>query len=86
MYKLLLSAKALEFYNKLYSSDRSHFWRVDAALESLKTSPLQGKPLKRNLKGMFSLRVGMYRMIYTVDKKIITVNVLKIGHRREVYN
>ena len=28
----------------------------------------------------------MYRIIYTVDRKIITVYVLDIGHRKDVYH
>jgi mRNA interferase RelE/StbE len=86
LYKLDLSAKALDFYNKLHSHDRSNFSRIDAALDSLKINPFRGKPLKHSLKGSFSLRVGMYRIIYTIEQKTITVHVFKIGHRRDVYN
>ena len=42
-----------------------------------------GEPLKRGLKGYRKLRVGDYRVIYKVEKK--TVIILKIGHRKEVY-
>lgn len=86
MYKLDFSPKALDFYNKLHSHDRNYFLRVDAALDSLKINPLRGKPLKLTLKGHYSLRVGIYRIIYTVVHHTITVHVLKIGHRRNVYN
>ena len=44
-----------------------------------------GLPLKRNLKGLMKLRVGHYRIIYFVQKDTITVFVIKIGHRKEVY-
>ena len=44
-----------------------------------------GLPLKRNLKGLMKLRVGHYRIIYSVQKNTITVFVIKIGHRKEVY-
>lgn len=33
----------------------------------------------------FRLRVGNYRVIYTVDKKKEEIVVLSVGHRREVY-
>ena len=42
-----------------------------------------GEPLKRGLKGYRKLRVRDYRVIYKVEKK--TVIILKIGHRKEVY-
>lgn len=42
-----------------------------------------GEPLRRTLKGYWKLRVGDYRVIYKITGK--TVLVLRIGHRREVY-
>ncbi len=86
MYKLIIQSKAQDFYKRLYTVDRSHFSRIAAAFESLKENPFRGKPLKLSLKGNFSLRVGIYRIIYTVDQNTVTVYVLKIGHRRDIYN
>lgn len=55
--------------------------------EKLKNDPLKfGLPLKRNLKGLMKLRVGDYRIIYSIDNKVVTVQVIKIGHRKDVYN
>ena len=92
MYKVILLPEAEKSYRKLSSSDRSsrrepngHFHRVAQALESIKENPFQGKPLKHKLKGQFSFRVGVYRIIYTVEKLKITVYILDIGHRREIY-
>lgn len=44
-----------------------------------------GTPLKQNLKGLMKLRVGDYRIIYSVEKETVIVFVIKIGHRKEVY-
>ena len=33
----------------------------------------------------YRLRQGDYRILYTVDDQIITVTVVKIGNRRDVY-
>lgn len=85
MYKVILLPEAEKFYRKLAFSDRSRFLRVAQALEALKENPFQGKPLKHRLKGKFSLRVGVYRIIYTVERQKITVYILDIGHRKEVY-
>jgi mRNA interferase RelE/StbE len=42
--------------------------------------------LKGELSGYFRLRVGNYRVIYTIDHtgRIIIVEV--VGHRREIYD
>ena len=34
---------------------------------------------------LYRLRVGNYRVIYQVEDRIVTVTVVRIGHRREVY-
>jgi len=86
LYKLIVQSKAQDFYKRLYTSDRSHFIRIARAFESLKQNPFRGKPLKLSLKGSFSLRVGMYRIIYEIEQNTVTVYVLKIGHRRDIYN
>lgn len=54
--------------------------------EKLMHDPLKfGLPLRRSLKGLMKLRVGDYRIIYSIEKEIVTVHVIKIGHRKEVY-
>ena len=60
--------------------------RIKRAIEErLLKEPLKyGQPLKRSLRGYRKLRVGDYRIIFRVDKNAVIV--LKIGHRKEVYN
>lgn len=54
--------------------------------EKLMADPLKfGVPLRRNLKGLMKLRVGDYRIIYSIEEKVVTVHVIKIGHRKDVY-
>lgn len=54
--------------------------------ERLKVDPVCfGTPLKQNLKGLMKLRVGNYRIIYSIEKETVIVFVIKIGHRREIY-
>lgn len=36
-------------------------------------------------KGLLRLRVGDYRIIYQVQGHTLTILILKIGHRREIY-
>ena len=85
MYKIVLLPEAEKFYRGLYYSDRNHFARLAHALESLKADPSRGKPLKHNLKGKYSLRVCVYRILYIVQKQTVTIYVLDIDHRRDVY-
>lgn len=45
-----------------------------------------GKALTGAFKGYFRYRFGNYRVIYKVSKKEILIIVLRISHRKSVYN
>lgn len=65
--------------------------RIAVAVIDLITGPLLesprrlGKPLGRELSGLWSARRGTYRVIYRIDDAAGEVEVLRIDHRREVY-
>lgn len=85
MYKIVFTNKADKEYRYFFKTNEPIFRKVRNALLSLSKDPYQGKPLKLSLKGKWSYRVGVYRIIYAIENKILTVYVLDIGHRREVY-
>ena len=59
--------------------------RIQRAIEKkLASFPHEfGAPLRHTLKGYWKLRVGDWRVIYTIRGRMITI--LRIGHRREIY-
>jgi len=63
--------------------------RIKKAIETrLMTSPQQyGEPLRKTLKGFWKLRVGEYRVVYSINKCKVEVYVVMVGFRRdgEVY-
>ena len=44
-----------------------------------------GEPLKGELSEFWRYRVGDYRLYASIEDKHVTVLVVKVGHRREVY-
>ena len=44
-----------------------------------------GETLQGDLKNFWKYRVGDYRLICSIEDKIVTVLVLRVDHRREVY-
>jgi mRNA interferase RelE/StbE len=60
--------------------------RIENALQTrLLVDPIKaGRPLRQSLAGHRKMRVGDYRIIYRVKDNMIIV--LKIGHRKDVYN
>ena len=61
--------------------------RLDDAIEALSDDPRpQGCRKLAGTSDRYRIRVGDYRIIYRVDDGKVTVLVLVIGHRREVYD
>jgi len=40
----------------------------------------------RGFDGLFRLRIQDYRMIYSIENDVLKIVVVKIGHRRDVYD
>lgn len=57
-----------------------------AIQERLETDPLSyGKPLKYSYRNHRRIRVSNYRIIYRVDDVTVTVLIVNIDHRKDVY-
>lgn len=84
-YAVALERAAARFLLRL--KDAKLKKRLDDAIEVLSDDPRP--PACRKLAGTsdrYRIRVGDYRIIYRVDDGKVTVLVLVIGHRREVYD
>jgi mRNA interferase RelE/StbE len=82
---VVFSDASKKFLKKL--RDAALLDRLLAAAEKLSADPRP--PRCRKLAGTsdrYRIRVGDYRIIYRVDDGKVTVLVLLIGHRREVYD
>lgn len=61
--------------------------RVQSAIDGLGERPRPpGVIALQGLRGAYRLRVGDYRVIYTVEDDRLVVLVVDIGHRREIYH
>ncbi|MGI8417079.1 MAG: type II toxin-antitoxin system RelE family toxin [Nakamurella sp.] len=60
--------------------------RIQGAIAVLAVDPRP--PGTRALQGRpgFRVRVGDYRIIYTVEDDVLLVVVVRLGHRRDVYD
>ena len=82
MYVVAIKKKAKKEIAALPKKDRQ---RIIAAFEILRENPFAGKRLEGKYEGAWSLRVWPYRIIYTIHQDIVTVTVLRVGHRQGVY-
>lgn len=58
---------------------------VEDALGQLEREPEAGHVLRGRLRGLYSLRVGSYRILYQLTDRGQTVRVAAIRHRATVY-
>ena len=82
-YKILISPKANNFLKKLNKPNKE---RIENKLRDLSKNPELGKPLTGKLAGLWSLRIGDYRTIYQIKNNELLILVLKIGHRKNIYD
>ena len=85
MRKIEFSHLASKEIEKIYRADRKLYSRLLTAIETLRADQYQGKRLKGRLCGDYSLRVGDYRVIYTIHKDELIVYIIDLGHRKEIY-
>ena len=64
--------------------DRSARVRVIAAIELLVADPYR-QGVRQLASGIFRYRVGHYRIIYNIDNDTVTVRIVRVRHRSEVY-
>ena len=83
-YKVFLAASAAKELEAIGS--RRDLARVACAIGALRADPRH--PGVEKLAGggnRFRVRVGDYRVVFSVDDRARVVDVVKVGHRREVY-
>ena len=64
---------------------KPEYEKVKQAMLALDTNPRPANCSKLTGRDGWRIRVGNYRLIYTIDDKARIVTVLHIGHRRDVY-
>ncbi len=64
---------------------RTDVRRILARTEKLRSDPYPPGFVKLAGQDRYRIRQGNYRILYTVDDAIVLVEVVKIGHRSDVY-
>lgn len=79
-YQIVIEKRAEKFIRKQTKDNQARLLRAIYALPfSGNIKPMVGQ------KGLYRLRVGDFRVIYTVEQEIVTVRVLDAGNRGDVY-
>ena len=82
LYSIRIKASALRAIGKLDAATRR---RIVNRIDRLGENPAAGTRLKGDFAGLWRVREGDYRIIYEFRQNELTVLVLRVAHRREVY-
>ena len=58
---------------------------IKNALRNIKKNPYRAKKLKGEYDGLYSYRVGSYRIVYEIDKKKASVTIIDVEDRKDIY-
>ena len=82
-YKIEFSRAAEDQFSKLPQKESK---KIAKRIDKLASDPFPPKCEKlEGEDGIYRVRQGDYRILYSVFEKKLIVLVLKIGHRREIY-
>lgn len=59
--------------------------RLLSRIEALRDDPRPVGCEKLTGRELYRIRQGVYRVVYSVDDEHVVIEVIKVGHRREVY-
>lgn len=86
MWKIELTVKAEKQFSKLDKQTKSKLIDYFEKLSSAPDPLAFGKPLVGEFSGLWRYRFGKYRIICDVQKKLLLIEVIKIGKRENVYD
>lgn len=92
MYKVEISKKALKELEKLPKDTIKKFKEKfqELAQDPYKVSGtkklVNPKSLGIDLEEVYRVRVGDYRAIYSIENGVLIIYILKVAHRKEVYD
>lgn len=83
LYKVEWKKSAKKELKKL---DKQVIPRILQAVENLAENPYSSDSKKLvGSDSIYRIRIGDYRIIYNIESSVLTIEVIKVAHRREIY-
>ena len=85
-YKIIYNSRYIKDLKKVPPKDRH---AIKTKICDLQKDP---KPVGyKKLHGptrppLYRIRVGNYRVVYTIQNEVLTIIIVKLGHRKDIYN
>ena len=84
-FRIEVDPKAARELKKLQRTHPATAGKLVRLIDALPFDPFQGKPLKGQKQGCYSLRYGDYRIIYEIYSKDRVIHLIRVGDRRDIY-
>ena len=81
-YRIVIKKSAAKEIEKIQKQDRI---RIVEKIRSLSSDPRPSGSKKLSGKEKYRIRQGNYRILYQVIDDALVINVVKVGHRRDIY-
>lgn len=81
-YRIELRPAAIRALRKIHPKDKE---RIQGAIALLGQDPRPPKAIALSGRPGYRVRVGDYRIIYTIQDDVLLVVVVNLGHRQDVY-
>ncbi len=86
MYKILATKEFLKSLKKLDKGTQRLIKKyIENNIQNTSNPKAKGKPLQYNLGGYWRYRIGDYRLICEIDDNKITIILIDVGHRKNIY-
>ena len=84
MYTISIKPSALKEINKLPTPTIK---KIGKAIDGLSKNPRPDgvKKLKGSDEELYRIRIGDYRIVYSIEDEIKIIDILKVGHRKDIY-
>lgn len=81
-YKITIKKSAAK---ELQNIPKKELPRIVKRIQAFTENPRPTGSQKLSAREQYRVRQGDYRIVYSINDKELVVNIVKIGHRREVY-
>ena len=74
---VVLAGPAISDYRGILGRNKAILKRINGILKALAKDPLEGRPLRLELKNLFVYRVGIYRIIYGLETNLLKIYAIR---------
>jgi addiction module RelE/StbE family toxin len=82
LFKMRFTPEASRLLAKIHPENKK---MIRHSLNGLREDPYIGNQLSGELSGFRSLKVKRYRVVYGIHEEENLIDILYVGHRREIY-